>query len=160
MPLMNKYKIVIVTVFISIILTYSCIVDPCKYPEGVKANIGFYKFNGNILKDTLIDSLQVIIINGSNDLYYDGTKTKVKSVSLPLSMINDSSTFIFKFDNTIQDTLVLYYDQYLHMVSHECGFVNFYNILNSKVTNNNIDSLWIRKELVEYGNEENIKIYF
>ncbi len=157
---MNKFIKIFILVFISVFLTYSCIIDPCKYPDGVKANIGFYKFNGNVLKDTLIDSLQVVLFNETNDLYFDGINTKVKSVSLPLSMINNSSTFIFRFDNSAQDTLTLHYDQYLQMVSHECGFVNFYNILNYEMTNNNIDSIWIRKELVEYGEEENIKIYF
>jgi hypothetical protein len=143
-----------------IIFIYSCDTPPCEDSDGVKVNLGFYYFDGKALKDTLINSLNIYLKNDSASHFYDGTKMKTGSVALPLSMITDSSTFIFRFDASVNDTITFRYTQYLKLVSHECGFVNFFKISGCETTTNRIDSVWIRKDLVEYGNEENIKIYF
>lgn len=151
----NFIRLIIIIVAVS-----SCTADPCEYPDGVRANIGFYTFDGKSLQDTLIDSLKVYLLNDSLTVFYDGKSKEIKTIALPLSMISDTSSFIMEFESGIKDTLTFVYTQYLKLVSHECGFVNYYNITNYEVSNNLIDSLWIRKDLVEYGNEENIKIYF
>ena len=93
-------------------------------------------------------------------MYSSDIQGATNILALPLSMIVDSSTYIFDFGTKSFDTLTLKYSQYIHLESHECGFVNFYNIESYKITNNQIDSIWIRKDLVEYGDEENIKIYY
>jgi len=152
----------------------SCDAPPCDDSDGVQVNFGFYYFNGNSLKDTLIDSLNVFLyeekisadtLNGTieKDLlaaYLFEEQGDAQKIALPLSMIADSSTFIFQFGKSCFDTLIIRYNQYIHMESHECGFVNFYNIESYEMTNNRVDSIWIRKDLVEYGDEENIKIYY
>lgn len=147
-------------IFFILLAISSCTADPCEYPDGVRTNIGFYSNDGRTLQDTLIDSLKVYLLNDSLTVFYDGKSKKINNIALPLSMISDTSSFIMEFDSGIKDTLTFVYTQYLKLVSHECGFVNCYNITNYKASNNLIDSLWIRKDLVEYGNEENIKIYF
>ena len=149
------FRLIIILLAIS-----SCTADPCEYPDGVRTNIGFYTYDGRTLQDTLFDSLKVYLLNDSSALFYDGTSEKINKITLPLSMISDTSSFVMEFESGIRDTLTLVYTQYLKLVSHECGFVNYYNITNYEASNNLIDSLWIRKDLVEYGNEENIKIYF
>jgi hypothetical protein len=126
----------------------------------VKANLGFYHFDGIILRDTLVDSLNVYLKSDSTSLYYNGLNEETDSIALPLSMNADSSTFIFQFDSLVRDTITFRYKQYLKLVSHECGFVNFFNITGCTTTTHRIDSVWIRKDLVEYGKDENIKIYF
>jgi hypothetical protein len=133
---------------------------PCADANGVQANLGFYHYAETSLNDTLIDSLVVYTIKDKKTPYYDGTKTKVDTIALPLSMLNDTSVYIFHFGTDGTDTLEFYYTQYTRLVTHECGFINFYNLTGIKTTHNLIDSVWIRKELVEYGNEENVKIYF
>jgi hypothetical protein len=143
-----------------IIFLCSCEPPPCADSNGVKVNIGFYHFNGISLKDTLIDSLNITLKNDSATLFFNGIKTKAGSVALPLSMNADSSSFILQFDSVAYDTLTIRYSHYLKLVSHQCGFVDFFDITSYKNTTNRIDSLWIRKDLVEYGTEENIKIYF
>lgn len=146
---------------------YACDAPPCDDPDGVQVNMGFYYSDGNSLKDTLIDTLNVFLYKknfSSEDdhiiMYSSNIQGATSTLALPLSMIVDSSTFIFDFGTESFDTLTLKYSQYIHLESHECGFVNFYNIESYKITNNQIDSIWIRKDLVEYGDEENIKIYY
>lgn len=138
----------------------SCEMPPCEDPDGVQVNIGFYHFDGKALNNILIDSLNIYLKNDSATHFLDGTKKKTGSVALPLSMVADSSTFIFKFGSLATDTLTVRYTQHLKLVSYQCGFVNYFNITSYKTTSNQIDSLWIRKDLVEYGKKENIKIYF
>jgi hypothetical protein len=157
---MNRKNRIFFILSLIILIIYSCDAPPCEDSNGVKVNIGFYHFNGTSLKDTLIDSLNITLKNDSATLFLNGTKTKTGNVAFPLSMIADSSTFVFQFDSIAYDTLTIRYTQYLKLVSHQCGFVNFFNITSYKNTTNRIDSLWIRKDLVEYGTEENIKIYF
>lgn len=148
--------------FIGLLLAsvFACAPTPCDDANGVQVNLGFYLYDGVQLTDTLIDSLVVYTMNDLETPYYDGTKTKISSIALPLSMISDTSAFVFQFDSLHIDTIEFYYTQYTRLVSHECGFVNFYNITNVTTTLNLIDSVWVRKNLVEYGDEENVKIYF
>jgi hypothetical protein len=157
MKLKNQLFFLIVLI---IFFICSCDTPPCEDTNGVQVNLGFYHFDGKALKDTLIDSLNIFLKNDSASHFSDGTKKKTGEVALPLSMITDSSTFIFQFDSSVNDTLTFRYTQHLKLVSYECGFVNFFNITSYETTTNRIDSVWIRKDLVEYGNEENIKIYF
>jgi hypothetical protein len=157
---MNRKNLLFFLISLIIIFIYSCEAPPCEDTNGVKAKLGFYHFDGNALKDTLIDSVNIYLKNDSLTHFFNGTKTKTGSISLPLSMITDSSTFIFKFGSSATDTLTFRYTQYLKLVSHQCGFVNFFTITNYKTTTNRIDSVWVRKDLVEYGTEENVKIYF
>jgi len=148
-------------VYALIVSLYSCETPPpCEDANGVQANVGFYYYSGTTLNKKSIDSLVVYTTNDLNTPYYDGTKYRIDTIDLPLSMLNDTSVFIFHFGTDGTDTVEFYYTQYTRLVSYECGFINFYNLTGIKTTNNLIDSVWIRKELVEYGDEENVKIYF
>jgi hypothetical protein len=149
--------------FIFVLLAYlfSCeTAPPCDDANGVQANLGFFYYDGTELTDTLIDSLVVYTFDKEPVPFFDGTKTKNSTVALQLSMLNDTSIFIFEFGTDGTDTVKFIYTQYTNLVSHECGFVNFYELQEVKSTTNLIDSVWIRKELVEYGDDENVKIYF
>ncbi|MCF8360326.1 MAG: hypothetical protein K9H26_16350 [Prolixibacteraceae bacterium] len=138
---------------------FACETPRCEY-EGVYMNCGFYYFDGSELTDTLFNSLDVFASANTDSSLLNETGSAVGAVQLPLSMIDDSSMFIFRFDSLSSDTLVFYHTKNLHLVSHECGFVHFFEISGAEYTHNNVDSLWIRKSLIEYGEEENIKIYF
>jgi hypothetical protein len=133
---------------------------PCEDANGVHANLGFYYYSGATLNDTLIDSLVVYALDEDLTFFFNGLNTKNKSIALPFSMLKDTSIFIFEFGTDGTDTIEFRYTQYTKLISHECGFVNFCDILEIITTHNLIDSVWVRKELVEYGDEENVKIYF
>ncbi|HNW50253.1 MAG TPA: DUF6452 family protein [Prolixibacteraceae bacterium] len=157
---MNRKSRILFLLWCAVIFFNSCTNPPCENTAGVKVNLGFYHFNGKTLKDTLIDSLSIYLVNGSSTLYRNGTEGEIDTISLPLSIVNDSSAFVFQFRSKERDTLTFRYTQYLKLVSHECGFVTYYNITGCETTRHQIDSVWVRKDLVEYGDDENIKIYF
>ena len=149
------------SVLVLLVGLFSCETPPpCDDANGVQVNLGFYSYQGTTLKDTLIDSLVIFAIDNQPVLYSDGTGLKKSSQPLNLSMLSDTSVFIFQFGTDATDTIEFYYTQYTRLVSHECGFVNFYDLTGIKTTNNLIDSVWVRKDLVEFGDEENVKIYF
>lgn len=153
------------TFFFSIFVSFAYLLScqsalPCDDANGVQANLSFCYYSGTVLSDTLIDSLVVYALTDEPTLYFDGTDSEDSTIALPLSMLSDTSVYIFQFGKEGTDTLQFCYTQYTNMVSIECGFVNFCNLTALNTTHHLIDSIWISKELVEFGDEENVKIYF
>lgn len=144
---------------ILMMMLWSCDELPCPDSNGVNLNLGFYTFDGRILADTTIDTINVILLNHPEDPHSEEL-TRVQHFSFPLSMIADSSTMILTYKDAVSDTITFYYEKLLTLESHKCGFDNFFDINDIKASNNRLDSVWISKDLVEYGEEENIKIYF
>lgn len=158
MFLLKKYgKVLLVACLTAFV---ACAELPCSETGGVNLNAGFYSYDGVVLTDTLIPNLIMHFGQEEETIYSDTLKGKVQSIQFPLSMITDSSVVIFEFNNSKSDTLIFHYNTTLHLESHECGFVNFFEITSIDATNNQIDSVWISKNMVEYGDVENIKIYF
>lgn len=132
----------------------------CEEKGEVALNVGFYKYTNNIIADTLIDSVSIYIGPNLDTLFYNELEAKTNKVAFPLSPLVDTVKVVFQFNKAINDTLAIYYNRELRMVSHECGFVHFFKIDTITTTNNKIKSIWISKDFVEYGSKENIKIYF
>ncbi len=130
---------------------------PCEYDE-VTLKASFYKVKQSVLKDTLFTGLSVYI--GADTLEPLFKNKTVKAVQLPLSMTADSSVFLFRYDSITFDTLIVKHTFDLKLVSHECGFVGFFNIEEVAASNTAIDSIRIPKKLVDYGIQENIRIHF
>jgi hypothetical protein len=140
----------------SLLVIFSCEKPPCENYNGAQLNLGFFESDGTTLIAKSIDSLTVYAGNA----FYDGSTLSLTTLALTLSNSKDQSEFIFLFKDGRSDTLVFNYLRETKLVSHECGFVNFYTLTGVTTTTNVIDSVWVRKELVEYGKEENCKIYF
>ena len=152
---------------IGLIVLVACSELPCSYTNGVLLHAGFYYYDGTTLTDTIIPNIVMHYGLEEEGFYPDSTKTiytdtlkKVQSLQFPLSMLVDSSVVIFEFDTLTYDTLVFHYNKTLHLESHECGFVDFFEITSIDATANNIDSVWISNNVIDYGGKENIKIYF
>jgi hypothetical protein len=136
----------------------SCDELPCPHSEGAGVNVLFFELDG--ITEITIDSFSVTLLNKPDDPYADEYSKGVNSIRFPLSITDDSSTVILSFKDMSADTLVFYYTQELVLISHQCGFETFFTINEVSTTTNRIKSVWVSKELVEYGNRENIKIYF
>ena len=147
------WTILIFVVFIS------CEELPCEDSDGVQVNVGFYKLDGVTLTDSIIDTLTLQLYN-EVDTPYTEDYFKKQAISFPLSQLADTSTIIFMYKDSVYDTLIFRYDKTLILENHKCGFANFFDITSITTSNNRLDSVWIRKNLVEYGDEENVKIYF
>ncbi|MFA9389131.1 MAG: DUF6452 family protein [Prolixibacteraceae bacterium] len=155
---MKKY-IKLLGVALALILV-ACEELPCDDVDGVQLNAGFYSYDGVTLSDSAISKLILHFGLEENTIYSDTLSGSTTSVQFPFSMIADSSIVIFEFNEIDYDTLVFHYTKTLHLESHKCGFVHYFEITSIDATNHQIDSVWIWKNIVEYGDEENIKIYF
>lgn len=149
------------TIVVSAFLLFlsSCTPPTCEVSGDVQLNAKFYHIDNNTVKDTLIGQFELWLGQNFDTIYYDGTLGKTQSLSFPLSPISDTTQVIIKFDNNVADTLSFFYTRNLTMVSHECGFVYYFDLKNTETTTHKIKSVWVSKALVEYGTVENIKIY-
>lgn len=151
-------KITNVLILPCLLAVFACqTVPPCEYGDVLMYG-GFHTVNQFGVKDTLVDSVSVYLHSASDVLYYQNESSKI--VSLPLSMQQDSSVFIFVFDEKVADTLVIKHSSELKLVSHECGFISFYTLTDAYTTTHRIDSVRIRKDLVNYDVQENIRLHF
>lgn len=141
-------------------LFMACDELPCADTDGVQVNLGLYKFDGTTLADTTIDTLTLKLYNNIDSPYTENYTKGVQTLSFPLSQLADSSIVIFMYKDSVYDTLIFRYDKSLILENHQCGFETFFEINNITSTSNRLDSLWVRKNWVEYGDEENVKIYF
>jgi hypothetical protein len=157
MNTLHKY-ITQISATLAVLLLVACqTAPPCEYDEvTLKAN--FYKVKQSVLKDTTFAALSVYI--GTDTLEPLFKNKAVNAVQLPLSMQADSSVFLFRYDSISFDTLIIKHTFDLKLVSHECGFVGFFNIEEVLTSNTKIDSIRIPKKLVDYDIQENIRIHF
>lgn len=146
--------------FLLMLLVISCNELPCAHYDGVKVNVGFYQSTGVAISDTSIKSFHLKLLTEIDTPYVENYLTATKKISFPLSMIEDSSTIILTFHDSVSDTLTFIYKRTLTLESHACGFDTFFEITEIKNTNNRLDSIWLRKDIIDYATEENIKIYF
>ena len=154
---MKKLLFILAVVALAVSVN-SCEELPCPYNDGAGVNALFFELDG--VTEITIDSFAVTLLNNPNDPYTEDYTFGVKSIRFPLSIIDDSSSVIITFKDMVADTLVFYYSQEVKLINHQCGFDTFFTISEVSTTTNRINSVWVSKELVEYGNRENIKIYF
>jgi hypothetical protein len=143
--------------FVSLGLMLACSKPPCEVNGDVQLNASFYRNVNNSVKDTLVDSVALVLGLQLDTVYFETNKTK--SLSFPLNINSDTTTVVVTFDQKVSDTITFVVKRDLKMISHECGFAYYFEIQKVESTTNRIKSIWVSKELVEYGTKENIKIY-
>ncbi len=124
--------------------------------EDITANplrIGFYISEDGEHFPESIDSLSVKG-KGHDSLLYDN-RSDVGRVEMPLDVSQNSCSFLFMASGKT-DTLNIFYERNLTLVSIECGFVTFFEILDLEITNNFIKSYTIKERNVTNVNEEHI----
>lgn len=157
MNTLHKY-IKKISAILAVVFLLACqTAPPCEYDE-VTLKASFYKVRQSALKDTTFTALSVYI--GADTLTPLFKNKTVKALQLPLSMLADSSVFLFRYDSITFDTLIIKHTFDLKLVSHECGFVGFFNIQEATSSKSKIDSIRIPNKLVDYGIQENIRIHF
>ncbi|MCF8363354.1 MAG: hypothetical protein K9G70_12110 [Prolixibacteraceae bacterium] len=139
---------------------FSCDELPCEDEGGVQANLTFHVIERGSLSDTIIDSLTVIMLTDTLPALEFFYQSKTNNVRFPLSIHSDTTSVVFLYKDSIADTLNFYYDRVMNLPSHACGFTTFFDISEVSTSSNRIDSAWVSKNIVEYGELENVKIYF
>jgi hypothetical protein len=139
------------------LLFYSCTPQSCFEQTNALVKATLYLNNKGLLAP---DSLTIYGLNMETNKLYDKSKS-ITIALLPLNASESHSTFIIKI-NGITDTLEFWYTSYPHLVSKECGYTFYHNLIPDSTfySNNIIDYVDIRNNNITTLNEENIRIFY
>lgn len=178
-----RSRIIIVIVLISAFIVKCSVDKTCTDSVQSTVNIGFYVINDGDESDT---TMEVFSAKGivSHDGILDDSVNGVKQLKLPLSQLSEESSFIFTFtipfiyytldsvsvidsiinvphDSTyhLYDTISFSYKPELVMISDECGFTHYFDLIEINSTNHAIKSDTIINPEITTSDEENVKIY-
>ncbi|MFW6369679.1 MAG: DUF6452 family protein [Bacteroidota bacterium] len=144
-------------IIVFIIVLISCDEKPCYEDMDTFFRIGFYTVEENQVVDSVLDSL-IVYADGSNfGLIFRNTKT----IYSELSPNSDTTLFFLTLnDNNGDDFIQLGYNRKYHLVSHDCGFVTYFeNLEIIESSDYFIDSVVIVNDVVNDVNQEHIKIF-
>jgi hypothetical protein len=143
---------------ITAILLSSCTKETtCDQSVRSQVKLKFYTVSDQKIDSTRLNDVTLYGVNNDSMIYY--LADNLYSVSLPLSMIQDSCAFVMQ-TGTVSDTFKFEYSRDLHFTSVECGFADSFTIISFETTNNKIDSFHIANPIVNPIEVENIKIYY
>jgi len=110
----------------------------------------------NTLSDTTVSNLSITTANGT--LLYDSVSAT--QLQLPLSQLSDTSAFYFYFDSVAVDTLWVFVQRKIEMISPECGFNTRFLIDSANSSLNHIErTIVVEKAVGEVANvDRNINI--
>ncbi|MGC8802808.1 MAG: DUF6452 family protein [Bacteroidales bacterium] len=107
----------------------------CKYTANRSIKLNFMQYTPRrTLSDTVVSNLSVATASGV--LLYDSASAK--QLQLPLSQLSDTSVFYFYFDSIAVDTLYVFAQRKIEMISPECGFNTRFTLDSARSSNNNI----------------------
>lgn len=157
-------RVLIMTVLPLIIV--SCLnQEVCEDVATVPVRMGFYALppDADEPQQIVIDSLSVFGL-GMDSLIYNNV-FGVSQIELPLNSGSDSTAFIFRFPGedfgpfSPLDTIWFYYERRPNLISMECGFVTFYNLISMKHSDLFLDSLVVIQNNITNSFEEHVKIF-
>jgi predicted nucleic-acid-binding Zn-ribbon protein len=104
------------------------------------------------------DSLTLYGVGMASDYIYL-KKAGIQPLLFPLNASSDNCKFVIRI-NGVQDTLIIWYSSYPHLISKECGYTFFHTLDSVSTTYNIIDDVIIRNKNVTTFKEENIRIFY
>ena len=105
------------------------------------------------------DSLTLVGLGRDTAFLYNNSGN-VKPAQFPLDAARDSCTFIITI-NDITDTITFYYTNYPHLISKECGYTFFHDLIDTpRYSKNTIDYIYVNSKSITTSNEENIRIFY
>lgn len=149
------------------LLLVSCINEEvCEDVASVPVRIGFYAENPD---ETVDDPVplginNITIFGAGNDSILYEHQDNVNQVELPLDANTDSCAFIFRISDLddekfVEDTLWLVYQRKPNLISMECGFTTFFELIRLHYSRNIIDTVEIDDANITTSLNEHIKIY-
>lgn len=131
--------------------------EVCEELTSNPLRIGFYMTSESGQSLTaLIDSLTVFGLNRPEDAIYD-KQSAVSRIELPLDPGRDSCAFVLQFPE-MTDTLFLYYQRELTLLSVECGFIMFYDLERVELTRHVITGIQVNVNQVTNSLDEHLKV--
>lgn len=144
-----------IVVFLLLPFITRCAPEACFEETDAMLKATFYD---NLKKEKKApDSLTVYGAGMGTKLY--NRERNVQPARLPLNASAESCTYIIRI-NGINDTMVMTYSSYPHLVSKECGYTFFHRLESITYTTNTIDYIYTGKTDITTLNEENIRIFY
>lgn len=111
-----------------------------------------------VVSNDTLDSLTVTAF-GTDSIIINNQK-KVHDLSLPLRYTADSTVLVFRYSETLTDTLVVYQTNTPYFLSMDCGYQMKQSIKDVNYSRHSLDSIRIvNKEAGIYGTE-NLKLFY
>lgn len=134
----------------------SCTPQSCQEETEVLTGTSFYRSGTG--KSEAPDSVTLYGAGKKGSYIYREASGK-QVIFLPLDASSGECSFVIGI-NGIYDTLEFTYSTYPHLLSKECGYTFFHDILECNFSVNIIDTVIIRNKRVTNRNEENIRIFY
>lgn len=147
----------IIFVFLLLGIVAACSDDPCNLETDSFLTLGITVDDTALTNADFTGGLFVFSPEWTDSVYYDSEKID----SITLSPNNTITTFVLASNNeTLKDTLWIYHQNTIRLLSMECGFVIDSKIDSVENTWNLIDSVAVVNEKIT--NEKNglIEIYY
>lgn len=145
-------------IFLFVVLLFACEENEvCDQSVRSLLVAGFYKYEQDEEQDTSLNNLSVYGIGHEDDSIYSNDNN-IQQIALPLNPESTEVSFVLIIDS-IPDTLHVIYQHDVIFVSYACGFAPVYDVDTTEITNNNADSVIIKKRNIQPESEESIKIY-
>jgi hypothetical protein len=142
----------------AILLCLSCAPQTCYENTDAMVNASMYLDSTG--KSLAPDSLTIYGLNMETNKLFDRLKG-VTVANLPLDASTTSCIYVIKI-NDINDTVRFVYDSFPHLISKECGYAFFHNLVPDSLTytKHKIDTITVIKSSITPSNAENIRIYY
>ena len=137
------------------ILTAGCVsVDTCEEEYVSEMVASFKTLKDGALADTTVTSLSLYgIREGETDsLLYDAESAA--GFLAPLDPYHDFSSFVLQID-TLSDTLTVYYEHEIYMISYTCGFASLFSLDRMDTSTGLIQNDSILSNMIDAEYEEN-----
>ncbi len=152
-----KRSILIFSLFV-LVFGFACdILYDCENERKVHFEVGFYTLRNGVVRDSILDSLNVYGVGREDSLIIDGRRN-VQSMVIPLDPGSDTSRFVVILNETQAEFSVIY-ERIPEFISDECGLAMKYRILKAELPQVVSDSLEITEEEVNEIETEHIRIF-
>lgn len=150
-------RLAIILIALVALLT-GCDSFDCSLENTVSCNLGFYDGHGNAVRMT--DTLMVTAVGTDSVLFNRGVGRH--DISVPMSYYKDCDTLVLTLwgeDYLMRDTLMVSKTNVENFESLDCPVNMFHKITDARASGTFIDSVKVVLSKIEYGANENIKVY-
>ena len=149
--------ILIIIFCVLLYMEVSCNINrPCDKPTKFPVETTFYTSNSEELQDTILENITLYGIGREDSLLYNGIDTN--KLNFRLSPFSDTTSIVIISDSN-SDTLVFFYKRHLQMVSPECDFAMFFDIVQTLNTTNFIDSISLLDKTLDADKKEHLQVF-
>ncbi|RGN47360.1 MULTISPECIES: DUF6452 family protein [unclassified Bacteroides] len=106
----------------------------------------------------LFDSLTVTALDTDSILLNRGKG--INHITLPLSYVNEETTFVLHYSRFLRDTIWVKHENYPHFISMDCGISMFYTLKEVQYTTYLLDSITLVNPDINDNEKDNYHIYY